>query len=188
MDDMAYCNNEVALKQAKLINYLYDTADYSKNRFKDKLILCSTPESDIWAEAEASWSKLTVALKWSNLYNAYNIGTKLATLRAMRGLAPNDTSQDTQPLTEHGVDILARTEHNRWNVEKLLMGYRKPHRDEDKYLEVNKPFKNELKQNKNRFIHHDLRPYEQLEGVEKLNMEFSRYLPWLLEMTRGKTE
>jgi hypothetical protein len=37
--------------------------------------------------------------------------------------------------------------------------------------------RNELKQNKNRFFHHDIRPYEQLEGVEKLDMGFSRYLP-----------
>jgi hypothetical protein len=36
--------------------------------------------------------------------------------------------------------------------------------------------RNELKQNENRFIHHDIRPYEQLDGVEKLDMEFSRYL------------
>lgn len=188
MNETAFCADDISLERAKLVNYLYETAHYEKNAFQSRKELDDLTAEQIRTDADTFWRKLSVALKWSNLYNAYNIGTKLATLRAMRGLAPNDTSQDTQPLTEHEVDILARTEHNRWNVEKLLMGYRKPHRDEDKYLEVNKPFKNELKQNKNRFIHHDLRPYEQLEGVEKLDMEFSRYLPWLLEMTRGKTE
>ena len=183
MNETAFCADETSLARAKLVNYLYETAHYEQDKFQSRKELDSLPIEQIRADADTFWRKLSVALKWSNLYNAYNISTKLATLRAMRGLAPDDKSLDTQPLTDQEVDILARTEHNRWNVEKLLMGYRKPHRDEDKYLKVNKPFKNELKQNKNRFIHHDIRPYEQLEGVEKLDMEFSRYLPWLLEMT-----
>lgn len=182
MNETAYCADETSLERAKLVNYLYETAHYEQNEFQSREELDKLTVGQIRSEADAYWRKLSVALKWSNLYNAYNINTKLSTLRAMRGLAPDDKSHDTQPLTDREVDILARIEHNRWNVEKLLMGYRKPHHDEDKYLEANESFKNELKQNKNRFIHHDLRPYEQLEGVEKLDMEISRYLPWLLEI------
>ena len=78
---------------------------------------------------------------------------------------------------------MARVEHNRWNVEKLLMGYRKPRYNEDKYVEENKPFETELSRNKKRFIHHDIRPYDQLNIVKELDKEFSRYIPWILKMT-----
>ena len=108
---------------------------------------------------------------------------KMDTLRAMRGLEQNDMSGDTNSLTDEEVEVMARVEHNRWNVEKLLMGYRKPKREEDKYAEENECFKGELKQNKNRFIHHDIRPYDQLDGVGELDKEFSRYIPWILKMT-----
>ena len=34
-------------------------------------------------------------------------------------------------LTEEQVALLAEIEHNRWNVEELLLGYRPVHKDED---------------------------------------------------------
>ena len=185
MNESAYSADEKSLDRAKLINYLYETADYSHNRFKGILALDAIPKEKIIEEANSFWSKLSVALKWSNLYNAYTIHIKLASLRAMRGLAPDDHSQDTWPLSEYEADKLARVEHDRWNVEKLLMGYRKPHRDEDKYEEANAPFRSELDRNKTRFIHSDIRPYDKLDGIKNLDKEFSRYIPWIIRMTEG---
>lgn len=183
MNETAFCADERSLECAKLINYLYETAHYEAHKFKSLADLDAIPVEQIWKEADAYWRKLSVALKWSNLYNAYTISIKLDTLRAMRGLAQEDKSHDLQPLTEDEMEVMARVEHNRWNVEKLLMGYRKPKREEDKYVGENAPFKSELKQNKNRFIHHDIRPYDQLDGIEELDKEFSRYIPWILGMT-----
>lgn len=183
MNETAYSADEKSLERAKLINYLYDTANYNQNKFQGLLVLDAMSDEQIWKEANECWRKLTVALKWSNLYNAYTINIKRASLRAMRGLNQDDTSRDTWPLTEEEVAVMARVEHNRWNVEKLLMGYRKPHREEDKYVEENKAFKAELKRNKERFIHHDIRPYDQLDDVKELDKEFSRYIPWILRMT-----
>ena len=122
-----------------------------------------------------------MALKWSNLYNAYTIRTKQATLRAMRGLSINDASRDYDPLTDEEVRQMAVVEHNRWNVEKLLMGYRKPRQEEDKY--VHDELAGKLKRNKDLFIHHDIRPYAQLDKILVLDEEFSRYIPWLMRMT-----
>ena len=104
----------------------------------------------------------------------------------MRGLKQDDTSHDTQPLKDEEVNMMARLEHNRWNVEKLLMGYRKAHRNEDKYAIKNEQLSNLLKQNKERFIHHDIRPYEKLDDIQKLDKEFSRYITWILKMTEYK--
>lgn len=184
MNESAYSADEKSLQRAKLINYLYSTAKYEFNRFQSILALDAMSPNQIWKEADEYWKVLSVALKWSNLYNAYTIRIKLASLRAMRGLDIEDASRDTWPLSDEEVELMARVEHNRWNVEKLLMGYRKPYAYEDKYTPENAGFMNELKLNKNRFIHHDIRPFEDLDGIQELDKEFSRYIPWIVKMTK----
>ena len=180
MDDMAYCSDEQSLRRAKLINYLYDNADYSTYRFPDPLVLNTISPDTIWEHAEKAWRKLSVALKWSNLYCAYNIPCKLASLRAMRGLAADDTRCDTQPLNDEEILELAAVEHNRWNVEKLLMGYRRVRSDEDKY--EHPEFAEELKVNKKFFRHHDIRPFKDLDAVKQMDLEIAKLLPWVVEM------
>ena len=185
MNETAYSADEKSLNRAKLINYLYCTMP-SSSKFQSILVLDSIPESKLWEEANEYWHDLSVALKWSNLYNAYNIRVKLSMLRAMRGLEQDDKSHDTWPLSDEEVDMMAHIEHNRWNVEKLLMGFRKPHRCEDKYNVENKLYENDLSRNKKRFIHHDIRPYEQLDDVKMLDHEFSRYIPWIMKITENE--
>lgn len=184
MNETAFSADEKSLKCAKLVNYLYSTLlppDYTK--FQSLLVLNAMPDEQIWAEADKQWRSLSVALKWSNLYNAYSLRIKLAMLRSMRRLKMDDASLDLNPLSDNEVEVLARLEHNRWNVEKLLMGYRKAHKNEDKYEVEDEGKKRELKKNKARFIHHDIRPFEQLDAVKELDKEFSRYIPWIVKMT-----
>lgn len=181
MNETAYSADNHALKRAKLINYLYSTADYSTYKFQGILTLDAMSPDQIWSEADRYWKELTVALKWSNLYSAYAMRTKLASLRAMRGLDIRDKSHDYDTLTEEEANALAEVEHNRWNVEKLLMGFRKPLADEDKYK--HKESARELKNNKKLFIHHDIRPFGELDDVRVLDKEFSCYLPWIMRMT-----
>lgn len=180
MNEAGYCEDNHSLKRAKLINYLYSTMP-SGNKFQSLLALDSMSEEHIWLEANKEWRGLSVALKWSNLYNAYTIRTKLAFLRAMRGLKVDDNSRDYEPLSNYEIEILAKVEHNRWNVEKLLMGFRKPHCDEDKYEHPDMAEK--LQVNKKLFIHHDIRPFEKLGTIKELDYEFSRYIPWIMKMT-----
>ena len=182
MNETGYSADDKSIKRAKLINYLYCTADYTNYTFKDELVLNAIPEDEIWREADKMWKKLTVALKWSNLYSSYTIRTKLATLRAMRGLDLTNKDRDFDPLSKEEIEELARVEHNRWNVEKLLMGFRKPHEEEDKY-EAPEDAAKEIAKNKNLFIHHDIRPYKELDDVQKLDREFSRTIPWIMRMT-----
>ena len=184
MNETAYSADDRSLKRAKLINYLYETANFETSKFQGILSLDSMPESKIWEDANEMWHKLSVALKWSNLYNSYTIRTKSACLRAMRGLDIDDKSHDYDTLSEYEVEIMAIVEHNRWNVEKLLMGFRKPHKDEDKYEHTE--FADELRKNKDLYIHHDIRPFDQLGSIKELDREFSRYIPWILKMTDGK--
>ena len=187
MNETAYSADNKSVKRAKLINYLYETADYSTYRFQSILSLDAIPEEKIWEDADKMWQKLTVALKWSNLYNSYTIRTKLASLRAMRGLKLDDTSRDMTSLSDNEVEEMAKVEHNRWNVEKLLMGYRRPHENEDKYKAPNNEAKGKLGKNKNLFIHSDIRPFKDLGEIKELDREFSRYIPWIMRMTEKIT-
>lgn len=183
MDDMAYCRDEVSFKRAKLINYLYDTADYDNHCFTDTLVLNTLSDDALMKEANKSWKTLTVAKKWSNLYCAYSIPYKLASLRAMRGLKLDDESHDQYPLTDNELQQIARVEHNRWNVEELLMGYRKPLPEEDKYN--HSQYAKALKENKKLFIHHDIRPFDDLDDVQMMDYEIARYIPWILKATEN---
>ena len=181
MNDTAYCADEKSLERAKLINYLYKNANFNINKFTGVLVLDAIPQKQLWEDADKLWNDLSVALKWSNLYNAYTLRTKITTLRVMRGLDLDDTSRDYWNLSEEEADEMARVEHNRWNVEKLLMGYRKPKKEEDKYAYPEHA--SELKKNKERFIHHDIRPFDELNTIKELDREFSRYIPWIMRMT-----
>lgn len=181
MNETAYSADENSLRRAKLINYLYSTANYNTYKFQGILALDTIPKEKIWADANKRWNQLSVAHKWSNLYNAYTIRTKLATLRAMRGLPLDDCSHDLQSLSDREVEELARVEHNRWNVEKLLMGFRKARREEDKYKYPEHADK--LGKNKNLFIHHDIRHFDDLGVIKDLDREFAKYLPWIMRMT-----
>lgn len=181
MNEASFSTDEVSLKRAKLINYLYKTANYDTYKFQGILALDAMSEDKLWEEANAYWGELSVALKWSSLYSAYTIRTKLDILRAMRGLNIEDRSHDTWSLSEDEVETMAQIEHNRWNVEKLLMGYRKARKKEDKYAYP--VFAGELSKNKNLFIHHDIRPFEDLGEIKELDREFSRYIPWIMKMT-----
>lgn len=181
MNETAFSADNHSLKRAKLINYLYETANYETYKFQGIMTLDAVPEDEIWDEADKMWQQLSVALKWSNLYNAYTMRTKQRTLRTMRGLDIDDVSRDYDALTDEEADQLAIVEHNRWNVEKLLMGYRKPDKDEDKY--EHPEFADDLSKNKKLFIHHDIRPFSQLGAIKELDHEFSRYIPWIMKMT-----
>ena len=178
MNETAYSADDRSLRRAKLINYLYATADYKTYTFKSLSQLESIPSDTIWKEAELLWKDLSVALKWSNLYSSYAIRTKLATLRAMR----KNESDDISVLNSKEIGEMAKVEHNRWNVEKLLMGYRKAYPEEDKYMH-DAEFAEDLMRNKKLFIHHDIRPFEELDNVSKLDEEFSGHIPWIIKMT-----
>lgn len=71
-------------------------------------------------ELKDSWNKLSVSLQWSNLYSAYSISPKLRSIGITDGYVKLDNDQIT---------LLAEVEHNRWNMEKLLLGFRKPTAD-----------------------------------------------------------
>ena len=178
MNNTAYYQNEHNTLRAQLYNYLYETADYGKLLFTDIDKLRATPVLPLIREAQERWQKLPIAHKWSNIYAVEMIPCKLASMEMM---------QQEQRLTEEQTnDCMAEVEHNRWNVEKLLMGYRKPKSSEDKYsitgddsdAEMSRKML-QMKKNSH-YIHHDIRPYSKLDKIKELDMQFTQYIPWIV--------
>ena len=183
MHNTSFFAEDTSFKRAKLINYLYDTADYDSHIFQPLEQLAKKSRAEIENEANEKWKKHLVAEQWSSIYFAYNLDYKLIALRALRDLDIADTSHDLDELTEQEINIIGEVEHNRWNVEKLLMGYRKPLEKEDSY---NKPqeLAEKLENNKRLFIHAQIRPYNELTTeMKKFDLELAKYIPWIIETT-----
>lgn len=128
------------LELAQWINYKYSSPTVT-----------DTPQS--------LWHQLPIALQWSNLYNAYSKDFKLRSFGISEG----------QELSESEIELLCKVEHNRWCMEKLLLGYRKPRQEEQAeinrggvIIEGNKKI-SVARWYKNRFVHSDLVPNEQLK-------------------------
>ena len=105
------------------------------------------------------WRQLPIALQWSNFYTAYSKDFKL---RSFKDIINGG-------LSETDIERLCMVEHNRWCVEKLLLGYRKPHKEEQEIinrggmiLEAGKEIK-VARWYKNHFVHNDISPNEQLD-------------------------
>ena len=105
------------------------------------------------------WRQLPIALQWSNFYSAYSREFKLRSFCG--GLIDN--------LSEIDIERLCMVEHNRWCVEKLLLGFRKPYKEEQEIIDRGGVIKEDGKEvkvvrwYKNHFVHNDLVPNEQLE-------------------------
>ena len=109
------------------------------------------------AQANRLWRDTVITKRWSNIFAAASIPTKL------RCIGINwDINKPCQlkALTNEQVALLAEIEHNRWNVEELLLGYRPVKQSEDEDIDKDKNKKDEYK---TRFIHYDIRPFEGLK-------------------------
>ena len=102
-------------------------------------------------ELEEEWKKTKIFDKWSNIYNVSAIPAKIRSVGGKKYIASN-------------LEVLAEVEHNRWNVEKLLMGFRPTTDEEHKLVKADAKKKKEYK---DRFIHDDIRPFSELDDASK---------------------
>ena len=135
------------IKYGKRINYIYNY--YYANGI--------SPDSIDDNVAADQWEDVRISKRWSNIYCASTIWTKL------RSLTGSDEVQPTKEQIESRINILAQMEHNRWMVEELLLGYRPVTKQEDQAIDDNRTLKSVKKQ---QYIHYDIRPYEGLKTDE----------------------
>ena len=147
------------LSKAKRINYLYKHIDDA-----EKL-------TDNSSELDELWFGLIFAHQLSNVYSANSIPGKFRSIGLH--LDANGNLSVQRDLTKEETEILAKTEHNRWNVEKLLVGY---HAMTPEQRAALTPL--ELKEKKNKyFAHADIRPYDELsEGTKKYDRNIAEHL------------
>lgn len=119
MMDSCFSKSIVDYRLAKLVNYVYwRPEDTSMQHVNDP-----DPEHGKLPLQESFWRQCAVADQWSSNYNAGAVATKLRFL-GLDILKTPIAEIEAIFSDEATVDMLAKVEHNRWNMEKLLNGYR----------------------------------------------------------------
>ena len=191
-------NDDKAFRQAKLVNFVYrsynDDSAEAKINEKEKINI-------IAQKAEEFWKECTVEEIWSNIYNANSIPSKL---RAYDIAMADFTAMHN--VIKRNLTSLATAEHNRWNVEKLLMGFRPLTKEESDSLKsllagTKYSCENDLKDSKwkeerntlkKRPIkaHADIRPFDMLASIDPYiglaDYAISQAIPYILKYTESK--
>ncbi len=151
-------------KIAMKVKWIYDTYTYFRHdeKLEKEQALQKTKESVIDEEKlKEAWQREKLPYRWSNIYHAYTIGVKNRSFNLL-----------DREMTEEDLLRLANVEHNRWNVERLIFGYRATTKQENEEIR-NNPFKKSEYKN-NEFAHFDIRPYNKLD-VDLMEMNVSEY-------------
>ncbi len=162
MCDCGYDISMPLVRMGKLLKYFYDCS------YGDQGI----PTKFSMDEVEKAWEQeFSMKMRMSNIYNVMTIPTK------MHSVGHNRLDADTfYALNGDEIRMLAETEHNRWSVERLILGDR-PCTDEEKeeirqniqeMLESRRADKEipadlKRKYKKENHVHYDLCAYDELE-------------------------
>ena len=126
MQDNCYDLESEEIVKAQLFNSFYYNVydkEFTKGDLKDVI--------------NSKWQKLKISHQWSNLYSVYSVKFKLNSLIEIKDESqPIDYEKYSSLLhcdkdekcnfskIGEKTELMAAVEHNRWNVEKLLLGYR----------------------------------------------------------------
>ena len=123
MENSGYDVSLPLLKMAKMLNYCYSCS------FGQKGIPTHLPAKEV----EEEWNKIGSApMRYSNLYNVMALATKMRSLGH-----PDDDWDKLYALTKEELGLISAVEHNRWSVERLLLGFRPPTEEERKEIVEN---------------------------------------------------
>lgn len=141
------------VQMAKNVNYIYDRC-YNDNIENWQGQVLSSVEINP-ADRDSLWDNLSSVKRWSSIYNAMTIPSKMRSI----GLTEDDWDK-FYDISQQDIEILAQVEHNRWNVEELILGYR-PCTDEEQE-KIAADVATQKDAFKARKIHYDLRAYNDL--------------------------
>lgn len=149
--------NEKMILQAERLNHFYCHSNESVVTYNQN-------------EIDDEWSSCSIFNKWSNIYNVSAIPTKI---------------RCCGNRLEENAEIISQVEHNRWNVEKLLMGFRPTTAEEHEEINprgvLDKAKKKRFKDEQ--FAHDDIRPFNELDkDIADIDRNFTREIPKILNM------
>ncbi|MDR1055818.1 MAG: hypothetical protein LBL90_08370 [Prevotellaceae bacterium] len=150
---------------AKRVHYVYD---YYFNEKTYKQIPQTIPMNE---QLNNGWIRIPTVEKWSNRYHANMINVKERSFN----ISELDHIVEEKKLDMINlIDLIAKVEHNRWNTEKLLMGFRPPTKTEIEKGESKK----ELKKI---FIHPDIAPFNDIpEDMKDVDRLITKVLPLII--------
>ena len=162
MDGYGYDVRQPLQQMAKRLNYFYKCS-YSQK---------GVPTNIPLEEMEKEWNAIkSFNIRYSNIYNVMTIATKMRSL----GHKEEDWKQ-FYALTREEIEQISAVEHNRWNVERLILGFRPPTDTEREEITENikehitakkkgtAPPKKYLKKDyKQKKVHYDLCAYQELK-------------------------
>ena len=129
---------------------------------------------NVWLDITPDGGKTCIAKRWSNFYSANNFYSKLRS--AGKSAIPGSTIQDPDIL-----EILAKTEHNRWVMEQLLLGMCPPSKDYAGLLPIEDPALR--KTLKSHGIHPDLISNDKLGSTSRYDVEIVRIIPLAIDLS-----
>ena len=158
-----------------MVKYAYD-----KTKFDEELTITVFDEKQIRENWKNNWkeSDNMPALKASNRYAANYIPVKQRSLNIKAGVE----------LNANQINLAARMEHNRWVIEKLLVGFRAPSPEEKIQIGSDRKKREYYKA---KFIHEDIKAYQELgEDTENIDVKIydiniSRALPYMLKALKN---
>ena len=170
MDGEGYDAKVPLLKMARLLHYFYQCS------YGGKGVPTVFPQHDV----EKAWQSLgPMKMRLSSIYNVMTMVCKMHSL----GHNPEDLST-FYALTKEEIEVLSRTEHNRWSVERLLSGTRPCTDEERKAIREDISKKREYKV---RDIHYDLCAYDELgddetgKDVRTYDYDLTACIPLIVE-------
>lgn len=123
MEDCGYDISLPLLQMAKMLNYCYSCS------FGEKGIPTHLPADEV----EREWNKIeSASMRYSNFYHVMTVAVKMRSL----GHPDNDWNK-LYALTKEEIGQISAVEHNRWNVERLLLGFRPPTDEERREIAEN---------------------------------------------------
>ncbi len=119
MVDSEYMSNRSLYLKSILVNAMYDLKEGNKILGFD-VNKIDMAVKDKYKEIREMWKKLTIDKKFSNKYFVDSIQQKVRSVID----EPFTTQEVNNAInSEINKEYLARCEHNRWNVQQLLLGY-----------------------------------------------------------------
>ena len=197
MEDSPFDLEHNNQRMGMLINYYYWYGGSQPETFEETHLL-SAEEME---KARETWnSETAVADQWSSSYCCMSFAQKLAQW-GISSLQVSDIQKIKNVINDH-IEVLGYIEHNRWNMEKLLMGFRKPHADEQAEIDEcrktisdkDRKRKKECKYAiyKSHHIHDYLRSFDDLanviwadkdpenDDIRKIDYDMLRQIPWII--------
>ena len=177
--------------RAQLCNYVYELMFKGNSKKIINQIIADIENASDKVKMKVAreyWKKLTIFNRWSNRYLANSFETKIRSVGEHITDYPLRYCDICNAFAEQE-EILAECEHNRWNVQQLLMGFRAyTMREIDEYSKSvdKKTFKSDMKKGREK-AHLNICSFAHLddvdEGAKDYDRIFNHAIPEILKIT-----